>query len=290
MTNFLTDMLERIGFDKSDREFFAAFYEKYKNSEILAESVRRFLENPSDRISILSYLDTALSHGDSRYSLEMLMLILSAEGLHERYLSLGLDEAIFYDTMCGLKYKLEECKTIHGVPGTFVADWFDRFYIPNRFKLGRLEYETAEFPEEYYEKDGFVLKKGDTVINMHIPSAGALTPELVADSLSRAYDFYKDKYARSGKLAFMCSSWLLYREHYEILEPSSNILRFMDFFDIIKSFDTEGFHDCWRVFSCEYDGHPEKLPEKTRLQKALKKRLCDGKPLGRGLGVIIYEK
>lgn len=289
MSRFIENMLPKIGFGREDADFFINLSEKYKDSDVLKESVNNFLENPSDRIRILSNLREKLG-GDnvSPYSLDMLLLIESAEGLYEKYRKSGLGEDLFYDTMNGLTCKLGECKTMYGVPGTFVADWFDRFYIPDRFRLGRLEYETSEFPEEHYEKDGFVLKKGDTVINMHIPSAGPLNRELVEQSLAKAYDFYKKDYAVGGKLAFMCSSWLLYKEHYDFLDKNSNILRFMDFFDIIKSFDTEGFHDCWRVFSCEYDGHPENLPENTKLQKALKKRLCDGKPLGRGLGVIIY--
>lgn len=49
-------------------------------------------------------------------------------------------------------------------------------------------------------------------------------------------------------MAFVCGSWLLYEGHREFLPENSNILRFMDDFDIIRSADKEKFGDGWRVF------------------------------------------
>lgn len=38
-----------------------------------------------------------------------------------------------------------------------------------RFGLGRFQFEKTDFDADYYEKCGNTLKRGDTVINFHIP-------------------------------------------------------------------------------------------------------------------------
>jgi len=64
----------------------------------------------------------------------------------------------------------------------------------------------ADFDADCYEKCGNTLKRGDTVINFHIPSAGPLTDEKRLDSYKQAYKFFGGK--DGEPMAFVCGSWL----------------------------------------------------------------------------------
>lgn len=90
-------------------------------------------------------------------------------------------------------------------------------------------------------------------------------------------------------MAFVCGSWLLYEGHREFLPGNSNILRFMDDFDIIRSADKEKFGDGWRVFGKYSNGPVDDLPEDTSIRRAFKQRLQQGKPTGYGYGVFFFD-
>ena len=57
----------------------------------------------------------AASSGISVYTVWLLFLMQAAQRARRDYLAQGVCEEIFWDTFCDLRYKLLECKTIHGV-------------------------------------------------------------------------------------------------------------------------------------------------------------------------------
>ena len=86
-----------------------------------------------------------------------------------------------------------------------------------------------------------------------------------------------------------CGSWLLYPKHYEFLPKGSNILRFMDNFDIVHSWEDPGFGDCWRVFNKNWDGDATALPRSSSLQRAYAEWLENGNNAGEGHGILVYD-
>ncbi len=125
-----------------------------------------------------------------------------------RYAEAGIGEDIFYNTCDDLRCKLGECIECEGVPGTFVASWYNGILAMEIFGLGRFEYELWEHDEEdYIAPCGKALRYGDPEINFHIPSSGVpITDEARLDSYKRAYEFYKDKLV-GGVAFFRCNSW-----------------------------------------------------------------------------------
>ena len=218
-----------------------------------------------------------------RMTVDMIFLILCAKPLHYIYRQEKLGEELFWDTMCDLQYKLMECKQVFNVWGTFVTGWFQRFYLCERFKLGRLQYETAPFPYESYKG---ILKKDDTVYNCHIPSCGALTPDAILDSLKRAYAFYKPK---DGILPVVCDSWLLYPPHKDVFPTGSNLSKFAALFDVIDSAASENNHDFWRIFGCNYSPDLKALPNDTKLRRNFIDYLSQGNHMGCGFGVLLFD-
>ena len=139
--------------------------------------------------------DLSQESGVNLYTLWLLFLLEAAVPAKELYRQKGVPERVFWDTFADLKYKVLECKAVQGVWGNFVSSWYPIFYSGDIVKLGRLEYEDIPYPwETPYEKHGLVVKKGDPVKNIHIPSSGEpfdLPARL--DSYKRAYDFFREE-------------------------------------------------------------------------------------------------
>lgn len=221
------------------------------------------------------------------YTVDLLFLVAESERLRADYKAAGLDEAIFWNSMADLLYKLVECHDVYGIWGTFVAWWHPWFYTRKRFAFGRLQFEAVPFEGSApVTVGGHTIRPGDTVYNMHIPSAGPLTKESRLDAYRRAYEFYRK--ADGEWLCFVCESWLLFPAYREILSPTSNIVSFMDDFHIYFEEKSE-FYDSWRVFGKDFEKPFAELPEDTSMRRAFKKYLLAGGGAGAGYGLFFFN-
>lgn len=280
----ISEALKIAEFPADATEFFenvfckiAADAELYKH---LAEAERCYYEGGDYDAQIANLAEKAEIH---RYTAEMLHLLFCVDRLKGIYKEKGYSEELLKDSLADLRYKLEECLAVHGIWGTFVFWWFKRFYECKTFKLGRLEFEKEELEFDYNEK----LKKGDMVINCHIPSAGPLLPEQVQDALRKAYEFYG--YAESGeRMPVVCESWLLYPPHYELFPENSNMRKFYDLFDVYKYWSDEKNGDAWRIFHMDGTNYAD-FPQETTLQRNFYRYLNEGNKMGNGYGIILYK-
>lgn len=296
LTAYLDLFMEKTGFPEDSRETF-----RDTNRRLLAdpEAAAAFdaicpRYTDDDRGAVLEEADRIGEKiGVHNYTIELFYFMYISHALRERYAAKQIDDQIFWDSMTDLRAKLVECRDVYGINGSFVAGWFFGFFEMTRFALGRLQFERTDYSrEEPYTCAGVSLREGDEMINMHIPSLGPLTVESMMDAFRRAYDFplFADLRVEGSKYApFCCGSWLLYPPHYDFLPKHSNILKFMDCFDIIEWVDSEEFHDDWRVFGKYKDLPPKELPRDTSLRRAFADRLIAGKPVGHGFGVFFFD-
>ena len=219
-----------------------------------------------------------------RYTVDMVFLLSCVERAKEIFEEKGISEEVFRDTMRDLNAKLEECKSVYGIWGTFVVWWYPEFFRAERFALGRLQFEKKEFPFENY-KD--IVKKGDTVYNFHIPSGAPLNYESIVDSFKRAYKFFDVK----GIMPIFLSSWLIYPPHGALFREGSNLKRFYELFDILDSKEHSSNAELWRIFSVPFssDMDLETLPEDTSLQRSFKQFFAQGGVMGSGKGIILFD-
>lgn len=249
-----------------------------------------FLSDPNETAAdAFEQLDKAAEAcGVCSYTASFVFLCWNSQELHERYRAQGISDEVFHDTMMDLHYKLEECRHVHNIWGTFVRGWYPGFYAVTRFALGRLQYEFDEFRGESYTAGGFTVKKGDRVLTMHIPSAGPLTKALREDSYRRAYEFYKKDFP--GKpVVFTCHSWLLFPPHDGMLPKDSNIVSFLHDFDPIFWTESDTFHDAWRVYGANGDKPVDQLPRNTTFQRAYADWLQSGHKSGHGYGAFLFD-
>ena len=239
--------------------------------------------------TIESLKDFAVRIDAHEYSVMLLFWILCSKLLKKRYAEKGISEEIFFDTMHDLKYKLIECMNCEEICGTFTEDWYHGFFAMNRFALGRFEFEKSKLDIDYTMSNGTFFEKGTPCLAFHIPSSGiSLTDEVRFDSYSKAYDFFKD-YFKSELMILTCGSWLLYEKQREFLPEKSNILKFLNDFDVVTNNEQEGFASGWRLFGKDSDLQYNELPEDTSVRRAYKNWLIKTGKTGDGFGIIIFD-
>ena len=170
----------------------------------------------------------------NRYLLDALMLFCCWEEVKVRYEKQGLPMDVFDKSLEDMKWKMLECYEIHGVYGNFVGHWYDGFFNLTRFGLGRLQFELRPFEgKEDCEVDGVQIHPGDTVINMHIPSAGPMKPELLDDAFAQAEVFFKEHFPKDYTV-FGVESWLIDPDLVRIL-PEGNMKAYADRFHLVAA-------------------------------------------------------
>ena len=224
------------------------------------------------------------------YTLKLLLFLCMTRQALVYYRERGLSDDLWRDTMMDLRYKLEECREVWGICGTFVATWFDGFFLLDRFTLGRLQFELREF-KHTYEKGGVTLMEHSPVINVHIPRTGTpLDPASCDAAFAQAAKFY-EKAFEGAPVAFICHSWLLYPANEQLLSPSSNVYAFMKRFDVLESGDYGEDHpDLWRLFDRPYTGDVNRLPYDSSMRRAYVDHIRAGGKSGWGFGVYLYRK
>lgn len=221
--------------------------------------------------------------GVHNFTTDLLLFIMLSKRLRELYAEHGIDLAIWHDSMLDLKYKLEECRVVYDICGTFVAGWFPGFFNLTRFALGRLQFELWDLDRDY-QKGEISLAKGTKAINMHIPRSGQpLSPALYEDAFARAKAFYKQQ-CPGTLVPFVCHSWLLFPEQAEFLHEKSNVRKFMSEFDLMEWSYNNG-EDLWRLFDT-MEQHPDRLPADTSLRRAYVEHLKKGGRVGFGFGIL----
>ena len=224
------------------------------------------------------------------YTIEFLMFLCFSRKLLQTYLEIGYTVALWRQSMLDLKCKMMVCKSVKNIWGMFVAWWYDGFFRMERFGLGRMEFELFDFPLDYYEKDGKVLKKGDKVINCHIAKTGEpLSPELVEDAYRQAVAFYKDAFI--GKpIPLFCESWLIYSKMDDLLPERSNIRTFKERYDVIHDhlYEKGDYSEMWRLYDMDYTGNLDDFPGDSTLRRNYRQYLKEGGQVGEGYGVFFW--
>lgn len=120
-----------------------------------------------------------------------------------------------------------------------------------------------------------VLRRGDTVLNVHIPSHDPLTEEACEEAYKKAREIFARCYPGFKFKAFCCFSWMLEKRLKLIMGGDTNITRFADKF---TAFPTLSEEDGVLQFLFHTKKKPpfSALPENTSMQRAVKEYLCGG--------------
>lgn len=253
---------KKIGFpEKYDVEFYRALEE---------------IEIP-DGITIDTY-DLNEQNGKRN----LLSFLYFCEALKERYAKKGISEEILLDTLNDLVIWTDIWSDLKGELYLGETGWLSSHLSMKLFKLGRLQFCMAKEALDIPEKG---VKKGENIMEIHIPAVGPMKKELCMESIEAAKEFFAKYYPEFDYKYFSCHSWLLDTSLEEMLGSESNIIQFQNMFDIVH----EGKSDAilkytfrWNIKRDEIDG----IPCTTGFMKKIKARVSEGGDFYSSYGII----
>ena len=290
MKTYLTQLMADFSYPEEAASVLLDAYRRICEHAEISARFHAFLEEYEKdyRADIMQMYRYVLSCAEvlsvHRYTLALLLFLCLSKGLKNHYRQQHLQEDMWLEGMRDLKYKLIECHLVKGVWGSFVANWFVRFFTLAYFSFGKLQFELVKFPRSY-SKDGLTLTPDSDVINVHIPRTG--TPLDRASQLAAyraAAAFFMERYGLSRPV-FMCESWLLFPRNLEVLSPESNLRQFISDYEIVTWGEYADYAEVWRLFDADNDGDPEHLPQNTSLRRAYASWIRNGEKTGWGIGV-----
>jgi hypothetical protein len=154
------------------------------------------------------------------------------EALKERYAQKGIEEKILLDTLSDIGIWLDTWSEIKGELYLGELSWLKHHMSMQLFRLGRLQFCMGHCHNDYPQYD---LKKGDPVIEVHIPADGALSMEACEESFAMAREFFAKYFPEFEYRYFTCHSWLLDTTLQAYLKEDSNIIRFQKLFTAVES-------------------------------------------------------
>ena len=162
----------------------------------------------------------------------LLAYLYFCEELSEKYREHGIPDEILKDTLSDIVTWTAVHYDIHGKVGLSEVNWLKNHLTFCLFKLGRLQFKMS--PSKFDIPEAKICR-GDSVMEIHIPEGGAMTPEQCKASIDAANDFFAKYFSDFKWEYYTCHTWLLDAGLSEILSERSNILAFQRMFKISKS-------------------------------------------------------
>ena len=231
----------------------------------------------SDAITLESY-DKSCPDGERN----LLSYLYLCEEAANKMRGRGIPEEIITDTLADIVNWTKNWSNVKGHLCLFELGWLERHLSGKLFKIGRLQYCMAG-AEHDIESCG--IKKGDPVMEIHIPQGESLTPEGCADSINSAKGFFDKYFPEYSYSYFTCHSWLLDDDLKELLPENSGIIRFGNMFDKISADDSNAL--LRYLFSWDTNEHNVKYRyPASSLASKVQKAVTHGRVFHETLGVI----
>ena len=137
--------------------------------------------------------------------------------------------------------------------------------------LGAAVRQEVHLPTAAWE---CVLNQGDTVMEMHIPAGGNMTPERCADSNRRAAAFFREFFPGQPAKGVVSISWIFNTQLEEITLSSDNLVRYQHELYLFPV-PSSGHDGLWFIF-LQNDLDPAALPRDTSLRRGVADFLAAG--------------
>ncbi|MHC4887597.1 MAG: hypothetical protein ACYTGH_21170, partial [Planctomycetota bacterium] len=129
---------------------------------------------------------------------------------------------------------------------------------------GAVEREPVELPLAEWTR---VLGAGDTILDLHIPSGGGMTPEACLESMTAARDYVQSHFPDSPPKAYYCNSWI-FSPQLEPIIPNSNLVDLMRRVYLFPLPSGVRYPGLGFIYAREYEDW-RTAPRETSLQKGL---------------------
>lgn len=252
----------------------------------LTEAVDRYLADRTLAANAVTETLAPLAEGAGihAYTRDAAFTLLASYRQKEDFIA-EYGEEIFWGAACDLVWKMRECHRRFGIVGTCSIAWHHKLLRQEYFSLGRLQFHLDPIHCDI-DVGGIRLKKGDTVVRIHIPSSGKLTEELCLDAYRRAYRHFR-RHFESDVIPFYCCTWML-DPYVPAAVPGGGLSAFAAPFTLFDVKDDPSNLNFWRIFGKEYKD-PAEMPRESRLQIAIADRYAAGECMKIGYGVFLFD-
>lgn len=180
----------------------------------------------SDAVSVDTY-DENCTDGKRN----LLSFLYMCEALEKGYQKRGISMDILTDTLYDIVRYTIIWSNLKGELYLGELGWLKNHLGGTLFKLGRLQFNMGKAEHTIPGKN---ILKGDSVLEIHIPEEGPLTPGEVDASLAMAVEFFTEYFPEFSYEFMTCHSWLLDPGLKDLLKPESNILQFQSRFELAQ--------------------------------------------------------
>lgn len=150
--------------------------------------------------------------------------------------------------------------------------WAVYFIRARIIEIGRLQYEYED------------TKNNISIVKIHIPRGKKLDLTEVKYSIKKSKDELEKIY-KLDRIKYVCNSWLLSNQIYNILDKNTNISNFHDLF--VVSDGENCINDIINfVYGINECNDYKTLSEETTLQKKIKNKLLSEEKFYLGLGIL----
>ena len=157
----------------------------------------------------------------------LLACLYFAEQLEKEYVAKDIPKNILIDTLQDLVLWNDTFYSVNGKMGLSEFPWLDRTFLMQIFRIGRLQFSL--YPSELDIKE-IGIKKGQPVLEVHIPSGAPLIFQDCEKSFDNAKALFSEKLPDFNKDFCICHSWLLDDSLLPLLGENSNVAKFQTFF------------------------------------------------------------
>ena len=133
-----------------------------------------------------NYADYDINDGDGKKN--FLHYLYFCEALKKGYIEKGIPLKYLYDNLEDVNVWTDIWSDLKGELYLGVLDWFNGIYGMETYKVGRLQYKIKKSNRDIPEVS---LKKGDNILEVHIPARGPLCEDECKVSFKQTKIFFE---------------------------------------------------------------------------------------------------
>lgn len=206
----------------------------------------------------------------------LIKALYDCQALSDFYKEKGISEDVLYHTLSDLLIWAKNYNLMTGKLGIDEYYWIGCHLSGRLYRLGRLQFCKGVMESDCARLN---LKKGDSIIEIHIPQGESFNTENCKQSISRAVEFFEKFFPEYEYSWFTCHSWLLDKELRTYLNPESNIIKFQNLFDVFEYTESD------QAIKYLFDINSKKNAQNS-LQKMVLEHKNNGGKLYEGYGAI----
>ena len=239
------------------------------------------LEEEND-LKCMSFEEYDLQLNSQFNGKNLIMFLYFCEELSRRYDAAGISQDILMATIGDFVINVEREYSTSGKIGIANTKFLENHLSMRLFRLGRLQFCMDEAPRDVPEKG---IKKGDNIIDVHIPAGESLSMEQCKKEFAWSKEFFEKYFPEFEYEYYACFSWMLDKNLKNFLNENSNILRFQKFFEVVYEWEYDSILHFLFKFGIESREELRDLPAETSLAKKIKEYALAGGKLYNNLGV-----